>query len=80
MDRDNRILARHYRRLRDDVSALDLARRLSSKTGCEAEVWEGPRFVARLKHDGTASFQVTPPEQRGAFNNLGALKMPPGQR
>jgi hypothetical protein len=48
-------LARHYRALRDDLNALDVATRFSKKTGCEVEVWEGQRFVARVKHDGTAS-------------------------
>jgi hypothetical protein len=55
VDDSNRILARHYRALRDDLNALDVATRFSKKTGCEVEVWEGQRFVARVKHDGTAS-------------------------
>jgi hypothetical protein len=55
VDDSNRIVARHYRALHDDVSALEMATRYSTKTGCEVEVWEGQRFVARVKHDGTAS-------------------------
>jgi hypothetical protein len=36
-----------------------MATRFSAKTGCEVEIWEGRRFVARVKHDGTASEQRT---------------------
>jgi len=59
VDESNRIVARHYRSLHDDVSALEMASRFSNKTGCEVEVWEGQRFVARVKHDGTASVHRT---------------------
>jgi hypothetical protein len=59
VDDSNRILARHYRALHDDLVALEMASRFSSKTGCEVEVWEGQRFVARVKRDGTASEQRT---------------------
>ena len=55
VDDSNRILARHYRSLQDDLSALEMASRFSAKTGCEVEVWEGQRFVARVRRDGTAS-------------------------
>jgi len=41
--------------LQDDLSALEMASRFSAKTGCEVEVWEGQRFVARVRRDGTAS-------------------------
>jgi hypothetical protein len=55
VDDSNQIVARHYRAMRDDLKALDVASRFATKTGCEVEVWEGRRFVARVKHDGTAS-------------------------
>lgn len=55
VDDSNRIVARHYRALQDDLNALEMASRFSSKTGCEVEVWEGQRFVARVRQDGTAS-------------------------
>lgn len=55
VDDSNRIVGRHYRPLRDDISAFEVASRLSAKTGCDVEVWNGSRFVARVRHDGTAS-------------------------
>jgi len=61
VDDTNLIVSRHYRALRDDLNALEMASRFSSKTGCEVEVWEGQRFVARVKHDGTASADRTSP-------------------
>ena len=59
VDDSNKIVARHYRALHDDLNALEMATRFSAKTGCEVEIWEGRRFVARVKHDGTASEQRT---------------------
>ena len=61
VDDSNTIVTRHYRALRDDLNALEMASRFSTKTGCEVEVWEGQRFVARVKHDGTASEHRTSP-------------------
>jgi len=57
VDDSNQSLVHHYSYLRDDLSALDLAAKLSAKTEWEVEIWEGSRFVARVKRDGTASYQ-----------------------
>jgi hypothetical protein len=59
VNKSNQILARHYRALPDDPHALELATKLAAKTGCEVEVWEGIRFVARVDSDGRASEQRT---------------------
>jgi hypothetical protein len=59
VNQSNQILARHYRALPDDPRALELATKLAAKTGCEVEVWEGQRFVARVDNDGGASEQRT---------------------
>jgi hypothetical protein len=63
VDDANRILARQYPTLRDDLSALYLAAKLAAKTGCEVEIWDEQRFVARVDRDGRASTQRTTPDR-----------------
>jgi hypothetical protein len=63
VDDANRILARHHPTLPDDLSALDLAATLAAKTGCEVEIWDEQRFVARVNRDGKASTQRTSPDR-----------------
>jgi len=65
VDDANRILARQYPTLHDDLSALDLAASLAAKTGCEVEIWDEQRFVARINRDGRASAQRTSPDRLG---------------
>jgi len=57
---DGHIEKRHDYKTSDDLAALERAKEICGPH--EVEVWEGARFVARVKADGTAS--MTPPEDR----------------
>ena len=59
VDKENQIIARHFCSEPDDVSALEMTARLVAATPYEAEIWQGQRFVARVKHDGKPGQQRT---------------------
>jgi hypothetical protein len=50
---DGHIEKRHDYFAPDDLDALDRAKQICGPH--EVEVWEGARFIARVKADGTAS-------------------------
>jgi hypothetical protein len=58
---DGHIDKRHDYFAPDDLAALERAREICGPH--EVEVWEGSRFVTRVKADGTAS-EVTPKGSR----------------
>jgi alkylhydroperoxidase family enzyme len=53
MDMDGRIRSRHDIYAKDDLDALDRARKLCHEY--DVEIWQAARSVARLTTDGTAS-------------------------
>jgi hypothetical protein len=66
IDEANRVTARYFFAEPDDVAALDSATKLCTETRNEIEVWQGPRFVARLAQDGTASKAIPKPRENAA--------------
>jgi hypothetical protein len=54
---DGHIEKRHDYFAPDDLAALDRAREICGPH--EVEVWEGARFVTRVKADGSASVSPT---------------------